>query len=422
MLSGGRGPSYQAIKEEDVEIAETAREEATSQSIPTKRLSFFRIGVLIFVFVTAMAALHRFIIHKNSEILMQSMFGGKAVVPFKVLLVHPDPPTSFWGDTKKPLPTGAFWTNLVVRNGDGPIGLYPYGVKTLDSGVQASYGAYRRQVSSLAIIDPFVCDIQISSVEPYTSRAVERYDSLSVTMTYNAGLHGKFKALLVKSSPFLTVKFDNATPQITSPMQILSVDPIAVKGSIGSQYIVTLGNYQKWLVYCSDPAPLIWKENSLIAPNAIRGVVRMAILPNGQAVEASNMLLGYVHKYPISAVLSFTHPTFGTSDTVQWQYNTVGTGKLLMLALPHQTAVLTYPSLDTAETKDIQSAYGPIWCIKGKMQLVVGETWKLQYSTVQVCVCICMKLCVYIYIHMYIHIQIHTHNSDQPSPTPFPIT
>ena len=70
-------------------------------------------------------------------------------------VIHPDPPTALWGSVQKPYPTGAFWTNLVIKNGDGAIGVYPYGVKTIDSGIQVSYGASRRVVSPSAITDPF---------------------------------------------------------------------------------------------------------------------------------------------------------------------------------------------------------------------------------------------------------------------------
>ena len=78
---------------------------------------------------------------------------------------HPDPPTALWGSVTKPYPTGAFWTNLVVRQGDSPIAVLPYGIKTVDSGVQVSYGATRRSVTQLVISDPFVTDLQISATQ-----------------------------------------------------------------------------------------------------------------------------------------------------------------------------------------------------------------------------------------------------------------
>ena len=126
----------------------------------------------------------------------------------------------------------------------------PYGVKTVDAGIQVSYGATRRSVSQIAITDPFVTDLQISATQSYISRAVESFDNISVAMTYKTALNGKFKTYLVKGSPYVTVIYENATPIISaSLMKILTVESRVVKGSIGVQYIVTLGNFQKWFVY-----------------------------------------------------------------------------------------------------------------------------------------------------------------------------
>lgn len=186
-------------------------------------------------------------------------------------VTHSDLPTALWGVVAKPYPTGAFWTNLVVKNGDGAIGVYPYGVKTVDAGVQISYGASRRLVTPIAIADIFVPDLQISAVQGYVSRAVEAYDNTSVTMGYKTAVNGRYRTHLVKGSPFITVVFENATPIISSVlMKINSVDARVVRGSVGVQYIVTLGNFQKWLVYCSEPVALIWRDNTLYSPNPIR--------------------------------------------------------------------------------------------------------------------------------------------------------
>ena len=85
-------------------------------------------------------------------------------------VTHPETPSPLWGTVVKPFPTGAFWTNLVVKNGDLPIGVYPYGVKTTDAGVQVSYGASRRAVSHIHrqyLLEhreglPITCAIRIS--------------------------------------------------------------------------------------------------------------------------------------------------------------------------------------------------------------------------------------------------------------------
>lgn len=155
-----------------------------------------------------------------------------------------------------------------------------------------------------------------------------------------------------------------------------------MKDSVGTQYIVTLGNFQKWLVYCSEPVAFIWKENTLTSPVPIRGIVRVAILPPANSEQAFNLLLGYVQRYPTGAVVSFSYS--GTSATVSYQYTAVGAGSLLMLALPHHSGVLQSPSVDTEEARRLLAALSPIWTIKGKLKPVVGDVWRLQYSLLQV--------------------------------------
>ena len=296
---------------------------------------------------------------------------------------HPEPPSALWGSVQKPYPTGAFWTNLVIKNGDGAIGVYPYGVKTIDSGIQVSYGASRRVVSPAAITDPFVADLQIGSIQAFAGRAIESYDNTSVTVCYRTAVNGKFRTYLVKGSPFITVVYENATPMISSTlMKIISVDARVVKGSVGVQYIVMLGNFQKWLVYCSEPVALIWRDNTLYSPNPIRGFIRVAILPVQNAEPSFNMLLGYVQKYPTGAVMTLGYPT-GTLATVNWQFSVAGVGPLLMLALPHHVPLMIFP-VDSDENRLVQSAFTPIWSIKGKLKAVVGERWTLQYNIVQV--------------------------------------
>jgi endo-1,3(4)-beta-glucanase len=166
-------------------------------------------------------------------------------------------------------------------------------------------------------------------------------------------------------------------------MRIASVDSRVVKGSVGVQYMVTLGNFQKWLVYCSEPVVLIWKDNQLSASTPLRGYIRVAILPNRNAEDAFFTLLNYVQKYPTGGAVSFTYPTGSTAE-VSIDFTTVGTGPLAMLALPHHVQVLKPIILNSEESKKLQASYSPIYCIKGKMKAIVGDGWKLSYNLVQV--------------------------------------
>jgi len=361
--------SYQPIDQEDgiLEIEPKV----------SSRSSYYGFAFGMFCVATVFVASRTFLFNNQYPLLKQSNIAK--TTPFRQT-THPDPPTSLWGSISKPYPTGAFWTNLAVKNGDGPIGLYPYGIKTVEAGIQVSYGAFRRQVSAAAITDYFVADWQISGVQSYASRAIESYDNVSVTMTYKTINNGKYSAYLVKSSPFVTVYFENVTPVIASPyMKISSVEAKMVKDSTGTQYLVTLGNFEKWLVYCSESVILNWIDNALIAAVPIRGVIRIAILPTQKSEETFAALLNYVQRYPIGGSLSFQYPT-NTQAVMNIHYNTVGTGQLLMLALPHHLPLLPPAMIENSETKTLQTLYNSIWCIKGRMHVILGDIWRLTYT------------------------------------------
>ena len=220
---------YQSLAINDEKIIDSEEIEVVSHdSTPLDQILVSRkrtiwSWVLYFLIIIALFAISLYFYFTTKK---SPLLGGSITksIPYKFIM-HPDPPTGLWGVVAKPYPTGAFWTNLVVKGGDGAIGLYPYGIKTLDSGIQISYGASRRVVTRLSIADIFLCDLQIASTQAYMSRSVEGYDNISVTMGYRTALNGRYRAHLVKSSPFVTTVFDNATPVISSQFsKIASVD------------------------------------------------------------------------------------------------------------------------------------------------------------------------------------------------------
>jgi endo-1,3(4)-beta-glucanase len=296
---------------------------------------------------------------------------------------HPEPVSPLWGDVVKPYPTGAFWTNLVVGEGEGAIGVYPYGIKTLSNAVILSYGAFRRVVLKSSITDPFMNDLQVSFVEGVQSHAVETYDNVSVTMTYKANNNiGRMKTHLVKSSPFVTFSFESTTPVISSPLfKILQMDNREYPGSPGKQFILTLGNGQKWLLYSSDPNnALVWDGGDTIKASVpFKGFVRLAYLPVQSFEESFSILMRYVQRYPIGATVSMSYPSVNTA-ILSIQYITLGSGPLLMLALPHHNSLLPTSVFESEASKEVQSIYFPIYSIKGILKGVVGDCWKLTYN------------------------------------------
>jgi endo-1,3(4)-beta-glucanase len=287
-------------------------------------------------------------------------------------------PTNFWGNIKKPYPTNAFFTNIVVNEGDGSILVTPYGVKTVHTGIHISYGPTRRIVTSNSIIDVFDSDIEISSIEKYQTHRIEKYDNISVTMNYYTLKNGKYKAHLVKGSPYITIEYENCTPVLSSLMHVLSIKKKDFISSIGTQYIITLGNYQKWLIYCTEKIIFNLNNDIIISSKAITGILRVAFLPLQKIESSYQILMKYVNKYPIGAEIIITYPSINTSK-IKFKFNVVGTGDLLMLALPHHIESMICPKLSD-KIIDARNKYEPILSMKGKLLPIIGDSFDLFYK------------------------------------------
>ena len=110
-------------------------------------------------------------------------------VPFEAR-THPDTPTKLWGSVKRPFPTGAWWTNLVVggpsSSGDGLGTAFatPYTVSVLpDKGVVLGYGEVLATNDSLTLATSH-------AVRKSNSDAPRRHRLIS---TQVAGPHRKFE-------------------------------------------------------------------------------------------------------------------------------------------------------------------------------------------------------------------------------------
>lgn len=342
------------------------------------------VGCFLTMVISVLASLSLIVVafHSMSRTNDLAATGLSRTVPYTPI-DHPEPLSSLWGSVTKPFPTGSFWTNLVVGKGEGAIGVYPYGVKTLDHGVEISYGASRRVVLKSSVTDPFMTDFQVSFVEGIQSHTVESYDNISVTMLYKSDNNiGKMKTHIVKSSPFMTFVFESTTPVVSSPVfSILSVESQEYEGSHGKQFIITLGNYQKWLLFCSDPYnALIWDgKYTITASVPMKGFVRLAYLPLQSYYEAFSVLMKYVQRYPIGGTVSMSFPSINTGD-LSIQYNSVGSGPLLMLALPHHIPLFSPSFLETEANLEVQRDYSPVYSIKGILRGIVGDCWKLTYN------------------------------------------
>jgi endo-1,3(4)-beta-glucanase len=355
----------------DIESKIAHEEDVISQENVRKTNTAAVSSLLVFAFLLMLA----FLAPTSLRLRMSSQ-----EIPFK-RNSHSIVPSDLWGKTSKPFPTGAFWTNFVVESGDGAANLLPYGVKCIENGIHISYGATRRSVTDKWIRDGFDTDLQISSSESYQRRSVSYHDDLSVTMSY-ALSSGTYDALLVKGSPFVTVSFKGSTPVIQSnTMHITNVETYALTHPDRNYYIVTLGNYQKWLVYTSFNTALTWSHSTdqLSASGSVTGVVRVAVLPSQDYARALTLLLKYAACIPTGATVQLAYPK-PSSASVTYKFQTEGSGDLLMMALPHQVDILDTSSLASLLAQD---SIAHMWSLKGKLVPVVGKQWVLTYSNIK---------------------------------------
>ena len=133
---------------------------------------------------------------------------------------------------KVPFPTGAFWTNLVLKsttdNGlSYPIFAYPYGYKWSSSKLLTSYPPLRRKIDSKSIRDVFQPDLTFGSAEEVLMRHVVSFDPLSVSVRFLSSEHQErssyWESYIVRGSPYVTIKYRAATPMISPLSNFKSV-------------------------------------------------------------------------------------------------------------------------------------------------------------------------------------------------------
>ena len=129
---------------------------------------------------------------------------------------------------KVPMPTGAFWTNLVLpmdtdQGLSFPIMVYPYAYKWNSNSLALAYPSLRRIMDDLSIRDIFNPDITLKTTESVSTRHVTEFDPLSVTLRYDLD-KGFWETYLVQGSPWTTARYENATPILQAQSIFTSVE------------------------------------------------------------------------------------------------------------------------------------------------------------------------------------------------------
>mmetsp|Transcript_12592 Transcript_12592/g.29800 ORF Transcript_12592/g.29800 Transcript_12592/m.29800 type:complete len:1023 (-) Transcript_12592:20-3088(-) len=265
-----------------------------------------------------------------------------------------------------PFPTGAFWTNLVVKPPMGstysfPTAVYPFAYRWSSSSLQVSYPAGHRIVEAKKIQDIFIPELTLTTKEEITNRHVVDYDPLSVTLRFSSSSSqdASVETVLVQGSPYITLTYKKQTP-ILHPRSTFSdvfcpgdesdniVDLLQENGDKGGrdlfgvckidksdpkyssmrgvQFILKTPEGVNWFMFASEPIDLLFDKLSMTTISAttpFTGVIRLAYIPqssdgSSKSLESSTGLKRLIYHsdvYPVGANLSYQFHRSGSSSS-----------------------------------------------------------------------------------------------------------
>jgi endoglucanase Acf2 len=222
--------------------------------------------------------------------------------------------------------------------------------------LQVSYPANHRKEEPKAIHDYFFPDLKIQLIEEITSRHIQSFDALSVTLRLSTE-DGHLETYLVQGSPYITLQYAKTTPVIRAFSIFTSVTcpPNDVKFGVcnsedaadqttwlqGVQFILQTQEGVSWMVFASEPITLRFdrvSKTTVTASDSFSGILRLAIIPpettetsstttkpapnqtstmnNGPSTKSSGLqrLIYHAGVYPVSGRVSWSFGRAGTSD------------------------------------------------------------------------------------------------------------
>lgn len=305
-------------------------------------------------------ALLAFSVASQSQI---SLLGGSPLStdspPFSVQS-HGLNPTGLWSDSNGPLPTNAWWQNLVLGGGGLTVNTLPYLVQCDNSALR--FGMPNKVVQQNYIFTSFADDLNFGAVGSLPARQVTDYGPLHVTMSWGTG-SGSMRADLVRGMAYVTVHYTAKTPRIGTIHAITSINGGSASGSFtGDRFEIATNSGDTWVVYASSPLTLSVQGGALVGSGSYTGSLRAALLDG--ANEA--LLDSHADRIPTGGVVQATATGDVGELTFDWQ--TTGSGPLLMMALPHHLDVLTSGTV-TSLTRNT---------LKGDMTGVTGDVWTME--------------------------------------------
>ena len=269
-------------------------------------------------------------------------------------------PTGLWEDSSGPLPTNAWWQNLALGGGGLTVNTLPYLVQV--SGDALKFGAPSKVVEANFIFTSMTENLSFRSVQSTPGQQITDYGPLHVSLAWGSG-SGSMHTDLVRGQPYMTMHYTALTPRIGTVHAINSVDGgSASSANTGTRFEVAMNNGQTWVIYASSTITLSLNNGGLEASGPFTGSLRAALLD----ASSEATLDAHAARIPTGGTVSAT--ATGDVGTITFDWQTEGSGPLLMMALPHHMDVLVAPST----TDVVQNT------MKGDMIGVSGFSWTME--------------------------------------------
>ncbi|SMR50158.1 unnamed protein product [Zymoseptoria tritici ST99CH_3D1] len=317
---------------------------------------------------------------------------------------HPVPRLGIQGQQEK-LQTNKFYSNLFLGDQSQSVFTFPYSVQwTKGSGETPSWGlavshVERNQVvfgppqpgkdagQSSYYANPIgVRSLILSATELNQTEAGTpglTTDSLAAfSINLNLFGHGWTTPTivfpLVQGSPFITGKYNSATPLIQTGV---GIDNITYAGAVieGStyKYRIRLRNGYTWLMYVSPQSTGYAQNTFTLSDGAVQGAssfsgtIQVAKLPGDANSDVEAVYDSAAGAYPITGAISGAVDGTVGSYTMSWTKEGVSNQTLLLFALPHHVGSFSDETAGRATGLQLMTT------VKGMATAVRGDSWTL---------------------------------------------
>ena len=190
---------------------------------------------------------------------------------------------------------------LVLGDGTNRIFPLPYEVKAGNDGLRVCFPD--KVVTDTYIFTSFIDNLIFGSSNGLGNRQVVAFDQLSVTMRWNNGGQSYMEVPLVRGMAYVTIFYNDMVPTISTIHAILNVNGQSFSPGTefyGQKFDFEMNNGQKWNLYTSQPATIIFTGQGINFKFMYTGFVRVAI---NTGPSVSTILDQYANKIPIGKLI-----------------------------------------------------------------------------------------------------------------------